>query len=79
MVSGIVLITSGAVAEAQDVGDDWTGNLTLYGWVPGIKGDQTLPNGDPLIDLSGKDVLDALDGAFFWGCRSSSWSLGPAL
>ena len=77
MVSGIVLISSGAVAQAQDVGDDWTGNLTLYGWVPGIKGDQTLPNGDPLIDLSGRDVLDALEGAFFGAAelRRDRWGL----
>jgi len=75
--AGIILITSGAVAQAQDVAGDWSGKLTLYGWLPGIKGDQTLPSGDPLIDLSGKDVLDALDGAFFGAAelRRGRWGL----
>jgi opacity protein-like surface antigen len=55
----------GTAALAQDVGSDWSGQLTIYGWVPGIKGAQTRPDGDPLIDLDGSDVLDALEGAFF--------------
>lgn len=74
--AGIILITSGAVAQAQDVAGDWSGNLTLYGWVPGIKGDQTFPSGDPLIDLSGKDVLDALEGAFFGAAELRRGRLG---
>ena len=75
--AGIILITSGAVTQAQDVAGDWSGKLTLYGWVPGIKGDQTLPSGDPLIDLSGREVLDALDGAFFGAAelRRGGWGL----
>lgn len=75
--AGIILITSGAAAQAQDIADDWSVQLTLYGWVPGIKGDQTLPSGDPLIDLGPTDVLGALEGAFFGAAefRRGRWGL----
>ena len=65
----LALSLSAACVQAQDFTpldtDAWSGQLSLYGWVPGIKGDQERPDGDPLIDLDSSDVLDALNSAFF--------------
>lgn len=65
--TAIALMISGVAAQAQDSSatNDWSGQLSLYGWVPGIKGAQERPDGDPLIDLESSDVLDALEGAFY--------------
>ena len=66
-IAVFALMFTAISAQSQEVpfSGDWSKSFSLYGWVPGIKGDQTLPDGDPLIDLSSSDVLDALDGAFF--------------
>lgn len=76
-IIGVALSVSIAAAQSEDSGDSWSGQLTIYGWIPGIKGDQTFPSGDPLIELSGKDVFDALDGAFFGAAefRRGRWGL----
>jgi opacity protein-like surface antigen len=44
----------------------WThGQITLYGWIPGIEGAQDFPDGEPVVDLDSASVLDFLDLAFF--------------
>ena len=42
----------------------WTGQATLYAWLPVINGSQEGPNGEPLVDLDTADVLSSLDMAF---------------
>ncbi|WP_223427430.1 outer membrane protein [Tateyamaria pelophila] len=66
-IAVFALMLSALSVQAQETpfSGDWSNRFSLYGWVPGIKGDQTFPDGDPLIDLSSSDVLDALNGAFF--------------
>jgi hypothetical protein len=55
-----------AAASAQGIMSGWDeGQVTIYGWLPGITGAETAPDGEPLVDLDSFDVLDALDFAFF--------------
>jgi opacity protein-like surface antigen len=55
-----------ATASAQGLFQGWdSGQVTVYGWLPGITGAQEAPDGEPIVDLDGIDVLDALDFAFF--------------
>jgi opacity protein-like surface antigen len=53
--------------RAQELADwsrGWTGQATLYAWLPVINGKQKGPDGQPVIDLDTSDVLSALDMAF---------------
>jgi hypothetical protein len=53
---------SPAAAEAQE----WSGQITLYGWGAGVTGDVTPVPGTTLsFDKSLSEVLEDLDGAFF--------------
>jgi opacity protein-like surface antigen len=56
----------GAAGSAQtaDWEQGWSGQATLYGWLPVINGSQEGPDGQPLVDLDSSDVLSALDMAF---------------
>ncbi len=51
-------------AGAQDLGGGWSGQFTLYGWIPSIGGSQQGRDGEPLVDLDSQDVLSSLDAAF---------------
>ena len=53
-----------ASAQVADWTQGWSGQATLYAWLPTINGSQEGPDGQPLIDLSSADVLSALDMAF---------------
>jgi opacity protein-like surface antigen len=44
---------------------DWSGNVTLYGWLPSMQGSQLGISGEPIVDASAKDLLEALDFAAF--------------
>ena len=61
-VGAIALAASGP-APAQD----WSGQVTLYGWGAGVSGDFTPFTGAPSLsfDKSLSEVLEDLDGAFF--------------
>ena len=59
--AAIGLLAAGA-ASAQTAG--WSGQATIYGWLPVINGSQEGPDGEPLIELDSADVLSALDMAF---------------
>lgn len=54
-----------AVAPAQ--AQDWSGQVTLYGWGAGVTGDFTPFAGAPTLSFekSLSEVLEDLDGAFF--------------
>jgi opacity protein-like surface antigen len=60
-LAALAVLVAAAPADAQG----WSGTATLYGWLPVITGDQEGPDGEPVIDLDGKDVLEALDVAAF--------------
>lgn len=59
-------LASAAAAQSpgQSPGAGWSGQATLYGWLPVINGKQEGPDGRPLIELDTSDVLSALDMAF---------------
>jgi opacity protein-like surface antigen len=58
------LLPVSASAQMADWIQGWTGQATLYGWLPVINGSQEGPSGQPLVDLDTSDVLSALDMAF---------------
>lgn len=62
MIAGSAALTP-AVAAAQD----WSGQVTLYGWGAGVSGDFTPFTGGPTLsfDKSLTEVLEDLDAAFF--------------
>ncbi len=62
-LTGAVLALSGAAAQAQD----WSGQVTLYGWGASVTGDFTPFTGAPTLsfDKSLSEVLEDLDAAFF--------------
>lgn len=62
MLAGIVVAAAAPQAWAQD--GTWHGAATIYGWLPAIQGAQEGPDGQPVVDITGPDVLDALDFAF---------------
>lgn len=57
----LALLTASAAPLAAQ---EWSGTATLYGWLPVIEGAQEGPDGQPVVDLDAKDILDALDLAF---------------
>lgn len=54
------LMLAGLVAGAPVRAEDWHGGMTIYGWVPAIQGSQDGPDGEPSIEITGPDVLEAL-------------------
>lgn len=67
-IGGAALLAGAvAAAPAAAVAQDWSGQVTLYGWGAGVTGDFTPFTGAPRVsfDKSLFDVLEDLDGAFF--------------
>lgn len=62
-ITAAALATAPAAAQAQD----WTGQVTLYGWGAGVTGEFTPFTGAETIsfDASLSEVLEDLDAAFF--------------
>ena len=60
-------ILAGAVAAGPARAQDWSGQVTLYGWGAGVSGDFTPFAGAPTLsfDKSLSEVLEDLDAAFF--------------
>lgn len=66
--SGTALIAlAAALVPATVKAQDWSGQITAYGWGAGVTGDLTPFSGAPTLsfDASLSDVLEDLDGAFF--------------
>jgi hypothetical protein len=65
-VVGAALCLSGAFATYA-AAQDWSGQVTVYGWGAGVTGDFTPFTGAPTLsfDKSLSEVLEDLDGAFF--------------
>lgn len=60
-------LLAAAAAPGAAAAQDWSGQVTLYGWGAGVGGDFTPFAGAPTLsfDKSLSEVLDDLDGAFF--------------
>jgi opacity protein-like surface antigen len=64
-LAGTWLVPPAASAETlPDWSGGWSGQATLYAWLPVINGSQEGPDGQPLVDLDTNDVLSRLDMAF---------------
>ena len=67
---GIVATIPAVSLAAESPSDDWQWAVTIYGWLPDITGDTHFPaapggpTDGPSIDISGGDILDALEFAF---------------
>lgn len=66
-VSTLAAAIAVALAPAPATAQDWSGQLTLYGWGAGFAGELTPFAGAPTLsfDASLADVLEDLDAAFF--------------
>ena len=65
LTAGLAAVPIGAAAAglpSQTSG--WSGQATLYGWLPVINGAQAGPDGTPLVDLDTSDVLSRLNMTF---------------
>lgn len=60
----LALAAPASAQQLEDWSQGWTGQATLYAWLPVINGSQEGPDGEPLVDLSTSDVLSALNMAF---------------
>ena len=71
------LAPAAASAQVADWTQGWSGQATLYGWLPSINGSQQGPSGEPLVDLDSNSVLSRLDMAFMGAAVVSKdrWSL----
>lgn len=67
LITGAVLAGAWTVAPAAATAQDWSGQVTLYGWGAGVSGDFTPFSGGPTLsfDKSLSEVLEDLDAAFF--------------
>ncbi|MDH5339971.1 MAG: hypothetical protein OEW22_09365, partial [Rubrivivax sp.] len=67
-------------AQAQAASDQWQWRAAIYGWLPAIGGSTSFPTdggGGPGLDVSAKDVLDALKMTFMGQveARKGQWGL----
>lgn len=62
----VALAALGAPASAQQAawGGGWSGQATVYGWIPAVNGAQEGRGGEPVVDLDQQNVLSRLDMAF---------------
>jgi opacity protein-like surface antigen len=85
-LAALALISLGGTASAQqaavaqplpDWSAGWTGQATIYAWIPSVNGAQQGPDGEPLVDLNQNDVLSRLDMAFMGAAelRKDKWGL----
>ncbi len=80
---GIVATIPAVSLAAESPSDDWQWAVTIYGWLPDITGDTHFPaapggpTDGPSIDISGGDILDALEFAFLGALevRKGRWGV----
>lgn len=54
-----------AGARAESLLEGWDhGQVTVYGWLPGMEGEQDGPDGSPIVSLDASDILEMLNFAF---------------
>lgn len=66
-VRAAILTVSALIAPLATSAQEWTGQITAYGWGAGVKGDFTPLDGAPTLsfDKSLSEILEDLDGAVF--------------
>lgn len=66
-IAGALVAVSLVAAPAAAQAEEWTGQVTLYGWGAGVAGDFTPFSGAPTLsfDASLSEILEDLDAAFF--------------
>lgn len=69
-------LASTASAQVADWTQGWTGQATLYAWLPAITGAQQAPDGEPLVNLDNADVLEAIDMAFMGAAEARRGKVG---
>ena len=71
------LAPAAASAQVADWTQGWSGQATLYAWLPSINGSQQGRDGEPLVDLNTNGVLSRLDMAFMGAAvlQKDRWSL----
>jgi hypothetical protein len=51
LLAASALLLVPVTAQAQSLLEGWSqGQITIYGWVPGISGAQEFPDGEPIVD-----------------------------
>lgn len=67
LVVGIALAGAATLTPLSAAAQDWSGQVTLYGWGAGVTGDFTPFTGAPTLSFekSLSEVLEDLDSAFF--------------
>jgi opacity protein-like surface antigen len=73
---GLGLMPATVSAQAADWAQGWSGQATLYGWLPTVTGAQERRDGRPLVDLDASDVLSALDLAFMGAAEIRNGKFG---
>jgi opacity protein-like surface antigen len=73
---GTAVVVLFAVQASGIQAQSWEGSATLYGWLPAISGAQEGPDGEPIVNITGPDVLDALDFAFMGAAEIRRERLG---
>ena len=77
LVTAIAFLAVSPAVHAQTAGEGWRlSRVTLYGWLPGITGAKEFPEGGLSIDLDRRDVLDALQLAFFGAAEIRNGRVG---
>lgn len=67
LVASAALACTAALSPTAAAAQDWSGQVTLYGWGAGVTGDVTPFTGGPKLSFekSLSEVLEDLDAAFF--------------
>ena len=55
-----VISLAPSTLHAQEISDDWQFGATIYGWLPDISGNTSLPVADSSIDVDVSTILDHL-------------------
>lgn len=63
-VVGLVALAALGTPAAAQQASGWTGQATIYGWLPAVSGAQVGRDGQPIVDLDQENVLSRLDMAF---------------
>jgi len=79
VILGTFLSLFATVTNAQDTSDGWSGQATIYGWMPGIQGAEERQDGSPVVDLGQSSILDSLQGAFFGTIEARKGKTGYSL
>jgi hypothetical protein len=81
--AGLLALTMAGLAPlaagAESPDDAWQYSASIYLWVPSIGGETSFPSGSggSSVDISGEDILDALDMAFMGSAsaKKGKWGL----